>query len=260
MQLTSTNLSSLRILVSNDDSIHAPGIKILERIAQGISPDVWIVAPERNQSGVGHSISMMRPLRIRELSPRRFAVDGTPGDCIALALEHVLKDKAPDIILSGINEGANLADDVTYSGTLGAAMEGTFHGIKSIGFSLDCFRTTHPKWATVEHFAPQIIRKLLGVEWGHRTLMSINFPDATIPEIKGITVAEQGHHSPGKTIHPITDHWGHECFWVGSINRIPHAEEGTDLQAMSRNEISVTPLTMNMTNRTVLENLRTILE
>lgn len=243
------NLSALRILVCNDDGVHAAGLKTLERIAQGLSPDVWVVAPERNQSGVAHSITMMRPLRIREMSPRRFAVDGTPSDCVALALEQVLEgQKKPDLILSGINEGANVGDDVTYSGTLGVAMEGTFHGIPSIGLSLAWDKTQTPRWSTVEHFAPGIIRKLMGVTWAPRTLMSINFPDAGVNEVSGIRVVPQGHHSPGTTVHAIKDHWGEPCYWVGSVNRIPHDEPDTDLGALTQNIISITPLSMNLTH------------
>lgn len=255
------NLSGLRILVCNDDGAHASGLKVLERVAQGLSPDVWVVAPERNQSGVAHGITMTRPLRIREISPRRFAVDGTPSDCVALALEHVLKDqKKPDLILSGVNEGANVGDDVTYSGTLGVAMEGTFHGIRSIGLSLAWDKTQTPHWTMVEHFAPLIIRKLQAVAWAPRTLMSVNFPDVGTNDVAGIRVVPQGHHSPGTTVHPITDHWGDPCYWVGSVNRIPYEEPNTDLGVLAQHMISITPLSMNLTHAPSLEELKILFE
>lgn len=254
------DLSGLRILVCNDDGIHAAGLKALEKIAQGLSPDVWVVAPERNQSGVAHSITMQRPLRIRELSPRRFAVDGTPADCVALALEQVL-DGPPALLLSGINEGSNAGDDVTYSGTLGVAMEGTFHGIPSVALSLDREnRKMSPRWNTVEHFAPSIIRKLMSVTWDPRTFVSINFPDVSIDQVAGVRVAVQGHHNPGTHVHPVHDHWGDPCYWVGSVNRQPLLEEHTDLGLLARNFVAVTPLTMNLTHRSGLETLAPLFE
>src|ERR671938_1145923 len=125
-----------RILVSNDDGINATGIKTLERIARELSDDVWVVAPELNQSGAAHSLTLTRPLRIRRLGERHFAVDGTPTDCVLLAIQHIIKDRPVDLVLSGINHGGNLADDVTYSGTVAAAMEASILGIPSIAFSL----------------------------------------------------------------------------------------------------------------------------
>ena len=129
------NLAKARILVTNDDGIHAPGLEALVEIATQLSSDVWIVAPEVNQSGAGHSLSLSRPIRAREVSEGKFAIDGTPTDCVLFAVKHLMKDRKPDLVLSGVNRGTNIADDVTYSGTIAAAMEGCLLGIPSIAFS-----------------------------------------------------------------------------------------------------------------------------
>src|SRR5580704_7815107 len=128
------DLAKARILLSNDDGVGAEGLRCLERAARLISPDIWIVAPEHEQSGAGHSLTLQRPLRIRKLEAQRFAVDGTPTDCVLLAVRQILRDRPPDLILSGVNQGANMSEDVTYSGTVAAAMEGTLLGIPSIAF------------------------------------------------------------------------------------------------------------------------------
>src|SRR5713226_3018172 len=129
------DLAAARILVTNDDGINAPGLKVMERIARQLSRDVWVVAPEVEQSGAGHSLTLRRPLQVRGVSPRRFAVDGTPTDCVLLAVNRLIEGRRPDLVLSGVNRGSNLGEDVTYSGTIAAAMEATFLGIPSIALS-----------------------------------------------------------------------------------------------------------------------------
>ena len=140
-----------RILVTNDDGINAPGLRVLERVAHSLSDDVWVVAPETNQSGASHSLTMSRPLRIRKLSKRRFAIDGTPTDCVLLALQIVIKDGPVGLVLSGVNHGSNLGEDVTYSGTIAAAMEATLFNIPAIAMSQVCRNGHRAKWATAEH-------------------------------------------------------------------------------------------------------------
>ncbi|WP_284448308.1 5'/3'-nucleotidase SurE, partial [Pseudoxanthomonas mexicana] len=149
----------MRILVSNDDGIHAPGLKILEKIAHSLSKDVWVVAPEYEQSGASHSLTLTLPLRLRKINARKYAVRGTPTDCVMMAMHEIFKDKRPDLLLSGINRGANLGEDVTYSGTVAVAMEGSLLGVPSIALS-QCFQHGHPvKWGTAEHHAPRVIKK-----------------------------------------------------------------------------------------------------
>ncbi len=129
------DLAAARILISNDDGIEAPGLKLLTKVARTLSRDVWVVAPEQEQSGASHSLTLYRPLRVRKLGPRRFAVDGTPTDCVLLAVNVLLRDKRPSLVLSGVNAGGNLGEDVTYSGTVAAAMEATLLGVPAIALS-----------------------------------------------------------------------------------------------------------------------------
>src|SRR3954467_2287997 len=165
-----------RILISNDDGIDAPGIQLLEKVARELSNDVWVVAPEMEQSGASHSLTTRRPLRLNEVGERRFAVDGTPTDCVLLALKKLLRDRPPDLVLSGINGGSNVGEDLTYSGTVAAAIEATLLGIPAIALSQD-FREGHPiPWDTGEAFAPDMIRRLLKTPWPASTLFNINFP------------------------------------------------------------------------------------
>ena len=152
-----------RILVTNDDGIDSPGIKVLESIAKKLSDDIWVVAPELEQSGKSHSITLRDPLRIRKISRRRFAVSGTPVDSVILALNQIVDHKAPDLILSGVNRGANMAEDITYSGTVAAAREGTFLGVPSIALSQVFQRQNSVPWNTAEKHGPSLITKLLKI-------------------------------------------------------------------------------------------------
>ncbi len=154
----------MRILLSNDDGIHAPGLQVLEHIAAELSDDVWVVAPETEQSGASHSLTLHEPLRMRKVSDKKFAVQGTPTDCVMMALQNILKDdRKPDLLLSGVNRGSNLAEDVTYSGTIAAAMEGTVLGIPSIAMSqvYNWEGRHNVKWSCAEHHGPLIVRQLL---------------------------------------------------------------------------------------------------
>jgi len=153
----------MRILCTNDDGIHAPGLKVIEEIARALSDDVWVVAPELDQSGVSHSLSLNDPLRLREVGPRHFAVRGTPTDCVIMGARHILGDKLPDLVLSGVNKGRNVAEDVVYSGTIAGAMEGTILGLPSFALSQEFSIETRekPLWDTALKFGPAIIRKVV---------------------------------------------------------------------------------------------------
>src|ERR1700742_261411 len=167
-----------RILVTNDDGIHAPGLISAEKIARGLSDDVWVVAPETEQSGASHSLTLTLPLRLRQISPRRFAVSGTPTDCVMMAALQILKDQPPELILSGVNWGSNLADDVTYSGTIAGAMEGCALGIPSIAMSQEGDEESREKidWSAGEAHGPALVRKLVAAGWPQGTPININFP------------------------------------------------------------------------------------
>ena len=171
----------MRILVTNDDGIHAPGPRRLRRIARALSDDVWVVAPETDQSGVSHSLSLNDPLRLREIGERRFAVHGTPTDCVIMGVRHILRDKPPDLVLSGVNRGHNVAEDVTYSGTIAGAMEGTVLGVPSLALSQAYTSARQqPHWDTACALAPDIIRKVLAARHARGTYWSTSiFPIAS---------------------------------------------------------------------------------
>ena len=181
-----------RILVANDDGIESPGIKLLEKIARQITSDVWVVAPEQEQSGASHSLTTRRPLRARQFGPQRFAVDGTPTDCIVVAVRRLLRDRVPDLVLSGINAGGNVGEDLNYSGTVAAAMEATLLDIPAMALSQDYPDGEAIPWETAEAFAPEAIRRLLRLPWPQHTLFNINFPGVHANEAKGFAVTSQG--------------------------------------------------------------------
>jgi 5'-nucleotidase len=248
-----------RILVTNDDGINAPGLRILERVARTLSADVWVVAPETNQSGASHSLTMHRPLRIRKVSRRRFAIDGTPTDCVLLALQTVIKNGPVDLVLSGVNHGANLGEDVTYSGTIAAAMEATLFNVPAIALSQSC-RNGHPvKWATAEHHAPGIISRLFIEEWQKDLLINVNFPDCAAGSVKGMRVTTQGKRKLGDELLERIDPRGEPYVWIGGLRVEEGFQNGTDLQAVAEGYISVTPIHMDMTHRASFERLRRVL-
>src|SRR5215207_10021773 len=178
----------MRILVTNDDGIHAPGLDICEEIARALSDDVIVVAPEVDNSGVSHSLSLNDPLRLREVGPKRFAVKGTPTDCVIMAVRHIVTDRKPDLVLSGVNRGSNVAEDVTYSGTVAGAMEGAVLGIPSFALSQSYGpgRREQPYWETAKVHAPDVIRRVLETGIPKDVLVNINFPDCQPGEVRGI--------------------------------------------------------------------------
>lgn len=251
------DLSNLRILVSNDDGVHAPGIKVLEKIARAISKDVWVVAPEAEQSAAGHSLTIRRPLRVRQLSRRRFAVDGTPTDAVLLGINHVMKGRRPDLVLSGVNRGANLGEDVTYSGTVAAAMEATILGVPSIAFS-QYYTPDHPvRWSTAEHWAPEIIRRVTSVGWGRNVLINVNFPDVHADKVTGIEITRQGKRKIGDELSERFDPRGEPYIWIGAQRAEDRSSPGTDIEAVVRGAVSVTPLCVDLTDRDTMRALAT---
>ena len=245
-----SDLSHHRILVTNDDGIHARGLKILEAIAREMTDDVWVVAPDHERSGAGHSISMNVPIRLRQLGDKRYAVVGTPTDCVLMAIYELMPDDRPTVLLSGINRGANLAEDMTYSGTIAAAMEGTLLGIRSIALSQVFAMGGEALWATAEAHAPDVIRTLMGMpEWPANTLINVNFPDALPEAVSGVRVTSQGQRPPGSfTIDGRVDTRHVPYFWVEISYKDGEKHGGTDLHAIHENAISVTPIQLDMTN------------
>ena len=259
--LDNSLFSSLRILVTNDDGIHAPGLKILTKIARTLSNDVWTVAPEQEQSGAGHSLSLSKPLRIRKLANRRYCVDGTPTDCVLLAVKKILPRKRPTLILSGVNYGGNLGEDATYSGTVAAAMEGILLGIPSIALSQVVTKTETPKWSTALNFAPPIIKQLLKTGWPQHILININFPDLITSSVNGVRVVSQGFRPAD--VDQITENRDpHErtYYWIGPQADLKEFPEDTDLEAISQGHVSITPMDVNFTHKKTLPFLQTAFE
>ena len=249
-------LPRARILVTNDDGIHAPGIEVLERIARSLGDDVWTVAPDVEQSGAAHSLTLRRPLRVRKVADRRFSVNGTPTDCALLAINHILKNRRPDLVLSGVNGGANLGEDVTYSGTIAAAMEATLLGVPSIALSQVNRGAGEPPFAIAERHAAEVIRRLVSVSWPLGVLMNVNFPDTSGGPVGGFRVGRQGRRISTIELIEGRDPKGRSYIWIGDFTSDETAEPGTDLDAVMHGAIAVTPLHLDLTHDPSLALLR----
>ena len=248
----------MRILLTNDDGIHAEGLKVLERIALQLSDDVWTVAPETDQSGFAHSLSLSEPLRMRKISDRHFAVRGTPTDCVIMGVRELLPEP-PDLVLSGVNSGANVADDVTYSGTVAGAMEGTLLGIPSIALSQgynvsEEGRTLH--WETAESHAPVILKRLLDAGMPSGIFLNINFPNCPPEEVRGTLVTNQGKRVHGLSLDKRRDGRGFPYYWLLFNRTQSEIREGTDLAALRDRHISVTPLHLDLTANEVKDRFK----
>jgi 5'-nucleotidase len=250
----------MRILCTNDDGIHAPGLKAVEEIARALSDDVWIVAPELDQSGVSHSLSLNDPLRLREVGPRHFAVRGTPTDCVIMGARHILRDRMPDVVLSGVNRGRNVAEDVVYSGTIAGALEGTILGLPSFALSQEFSMETREKlvWETALKFGPEILRKVLKEGVPRNTVINVNFPACTPEQVRGVCATRQGKRNLGfLKVDERRDGRGNPYFWIGfeRAAMMDTPAEGTDLAALAANYVSVTPLRLDRTDEGFSEAL-----
>lgn len=250
----------MRILVTNDDGYHAPGLAVLEEIAAQFSDDIWVCAPSEEQSGAGHSLTLNRPVRLQKYAERRFAVTGTPTDSVMMALREVL-DTPPDLILSGVNRGANLGDDITYSGTVSAAIEGALAGIRSIALSQVYGPSNNgggdaELFDTAAKWGPKAIQPLLDAPFDDRTLVNVNFPPCPADQVQGIRVVRQGFHDYSRgSIVEGKDPRGHRYFWFG-LHPIEHtADHGTDLEAIADGHVAVTPLQLDLTHHSSLDAL-----
>lgn len=239
----------MRILLTNDDGIHADGLATLERIARTLSDDVWTVAPEADQSGYAHSLSLSEPLRLRRLGEQRFAVRGTPTDCVIMGVRRLLPSP-PDLILSGVNSGSNIADDLTYSGTVAGAMEGALLGIRSIALSQAYNVLEHSRvvpYETGEALAPALIERLVRLELPAGTFLNVNFPSCTAEEVRGTVVTAQGKLAYNLGVEERTDGRGFPYYWLRFGRDTSELREGTDLHAVRNNLVSVTPLKLDLT-------------
>ena len=243
----------MRILLTNDDGIHAPGLAVLEAIAAELSDDVWVCAPAEEQSGAGHSLTLHMPVRLVEHGERRFAVTGTPTDAVNLALKKLFPDgRGPDLVISGVNGGENLGDDVTYSGTISAAVEAALAGIPAVAMS-QAMRDAGHGFAAAQFWAANVLAPLLDLQMAKRTVINVNFPALPADQVKGIRVVRQGFHdyARGSLVESV-DPRGRPYFWFG-LEDIEHTlDHGTDLEAVSEGYVAVTPLQLDLTHHASL--------
>ncbi|ODT87080.1 5'/3'-nucleotidase SurE [Phenylobacterium sp. SCN 70-31] len=247
----------MRILVTNDDGINAEGLEALERIARALSDDVWIVAPEYEQSGASRALTLDEPIRIRKLSDRKFSTTGTPTDCVMLGVHELVQGARPDLVLSGVNRGANLAEDVTMSGTVAGAIEGMALGIPAIALSQMGFYEPGASYEAAETFGPGIVKRLVELGWPGDVVLNINFPNRPVEEIQEVEVTRQGFRDVHvRHAEKRTDLRGKEYYWVGFRQERSSPPEGTDLRALYDGKISVTPLHIDLTHNATLRDLK----
>jgi 5'-nucleotidase len=253
------DLSQARILLTNDDGIHGPGLAVLERIARSLTDDVWVVAPETEQSAASHSLTLHRPLRLRQIEERRYALDGTPTDCVLLAINMILREHKPNLVLSGVNFGRNICDDVTYSGTIAAAMEATLLGVPAMALSQATAEDGRIDWSPAEHWGAEVVRRLGGVVWPETLLININFPACAAAAVTGIRAAPHGKRKIADELCQRVDPRGRPYYWIGPLHEADAVEPGTDLAVITEGGIAVTPLHLDLTHGPTLEALRALL-
>ena len=250
----------MRILLTNDDGIHAEGLIALEKIAAQLSDDVWIVAPEYEQSGASRALTLDEPIRVRKIGERRWSTTGTPTDCVLMGLNTLIEGQRPDLVLSGVNRGANLAEDVTMSGTVAGAIEAMALGVPGIALSQMGFHEADASYAPAEHFAPGIINKLVKTGWPSDVVMNLNFPNGDVAAIKEVEVTRQGFRDFHiRHAEKRTDLRGRDYYWMGFRQERSKPAEGTDLRALYEGRISVTPLHIDLTHMPSVHELKKVL-
>ncbi len=251
----------MRILITNDDGIDAAGLAVLEEIAHQIGDDIWTVAPASDQSGVARALTLSDPLRMRQVAAQRFAISGTPTDCVIMAVQHLMKGKPPDVILSGVNRGQNIAEDVLYSGTVAGAMEGAAFGVPAIALSQAYTYDTRNSlsYDIARHHGKVIIERLLGHKLDHGTLININFPACSVSDVAGVQVTRQGYRDQSLLdILAREDGRGFPYYWLAFQGRHHSPVPGTDLQAIDERYISITPLKLDITDYGACESLQPV--
>jgi 5'-nucleotidase len=249
-----------RILITNDDGIEAPGLAVLERIAGELAREVWVVAPEHDQSGVSHAVSLHHPIRISERGMRRYGITGTPGDCAVMGVCHLMADKPPQLLLSGVNRGANLGLETVFSGTVGGAMTGMLLGIPSIALSQAWTDRANVRWDTAAELAPSVVRQLLDIGWNAATCLNVNFPDLPAADAGQLTLARQGPGLiQGMQVETRTDPRFLTYHWI-SFRRGPRDQgQESDVDALRAGRIAVTPLRYDRTDEEAYQQLAELL-
>ena len=246
----------MRILLSNDDGVHANGMQVLQQALCQIA-DVTTVGPDRNCSGASNSLTLINPLRVQQMENGFLSVNGTPTDCVHLAISQLL-DFTPDLVVAGINHGANLGDDVLYSGTVAAATEGRHLGLPAIAVSLAGREEEH--FATAAYVTVQVIKKLKSHPLPADQILNINVPSVSIEQLKGIQVTRLGRRHKAETMTSATDPWGRKIYWYGSLGPELDAGEGTDFHAVANGYASITPLQIDMSAYKSMDRLQQWLE
>lgn len=248
-----------RVLLTNDDGIDAPGLRVLEKIAATLAREVWVVAPETDQSGTSHSVSLHAPLRAIERGVRRFGITGTPGDCVAMAARHLMRDAPPDALLSGVNRGGNLGLETVFSGTVGAAMTGTLLGIRSIALSQTYTGRQPIRWEVAETLGPDVVRRLLAASWGNGVCLNVNFPDIAPAEAGPMRITRQGIGLvEGMEVETRQDPRAQPYHWLrfrrAGVDPVPDSET----VVVKSGGVTVTPLRFERTDTQALATLRAI--
>ena len=239
-----------RILVTNDDGIHSAGIIALAEALQALG-EVFVVAPAHEMSAASHSLTLTRPLRIEQIDDRHFSIDGTPTDCVTLAMNHLLKDGLPDIVVSGINKGGNLGEDVSYSGTVAGALEASIYGLPGIAVSL--VQRTNFDFLPAAEFATELARRVLGDGLPRGTLLNVNVPPGPV---LGVRVTRQGTKNIRPNIIEGTDPRQRKYYWIGEESLAWNEEAGTDFEALGQGLVSITPLRTDLTDYRALEEFK----
>lgn len=242
----------MHILVCNDDGIHAPGIRILAAAMRSLADCVDMVAPDRNRSGASNSLTLSMPLRVQQLAPHEYSVEGTPTDCVHLAITGLLATE-PDMIVSGINQGANLGDDILYSGTVAAAMEGRSLGLPSIAFSLEGQNPKH--YAAAAEVAKLLVARLKINPLPAKTILNVNIPDVPFEQLQGFEITRLGTRHRAEKVIKSTDPRGEQIYWIGAAGATQDAGPGTDFDAVARNKVSITPIQLDLTCYNAFEGL-----
>lgn len=256
-----SDLKNARILIANDDGIHSQGIKVLERAAATVCDNVYVCAPENEQSAAGHSLTIHSPLRVRQYDDRHMSVYGTPTDSVLVGVQKFMKDKRPTLVLSGVNHGQNTGDDITYSGTVSAAIESTMLGIPSIAFSQYYNdEQGQPNWDMVERMIPKILQKIAGLALPHSTLLNVNFPILPFTsQDPAIRVVRQGHFTYDKAAQnelvELIDPRGRPYFWIGPPALKHELDPDLDVGAVVNGAVTITPLNLNLTHEESMAQL-----
>ncbi|GFZ83301.1 5'-nucleotidase SurE [Rickettsiales bacterium] len=248
----------MRVLITNDDGIQATGLSVLESIANKIFEEVWVVAPDTECSGFAHSITGLRPIRFRQLSERRFSISGTPADCVIMAVNEIMAHKKPDLVLSGVNRGDNIGECVTYSGTVGAAMEAALSGIPAIALS-QAYKRHHPvPWKIAEELGVQLMKKFAAMGWPKKLFLNVNFPMQT--PVKGIAVTKQGKNIAHCAVTSNIDPRGMPYYWLDTLRHNPEKDpENTDISSLQEGYITITPLRFDLTDYGAITKLKVAL-